>query len=415
MENRDRGDRRIDDGVSSTVQAVSRLADGRIGVLRGKLGARRPPDLGCAPNVVVIRAHQGTIVMGSSSDQLPPPSPLAPPGDQPAGGAYAELFREVRSAGLMDRRRGYYLARITAAAVLFAGAVTAFVMIGDSWWQLFTAAVFAVFFVQFGFIGHDAGHGQIFAGRRGNDVVGYLHGDLLIGLGYGWWVGKHNAHHANPNHEERDPDVNLGHPRLHHRPVRRARAGPGGPVHHPSPGRSVLPSPVPRGPGPARVGRPVPRDPPGPGPRLEIVLLAVHATVYLGAIFLVLSPGKAILFIVVQQGLFGLYLGCSFAPGHKGMPMPTSTDKLDPVRRQVLTSRNIRGGPIVDVVLGGLNYQIEHHLFPADAPAEPASRAADGPRVLRPARDPLHRDEPVRFLCPRAGPSPRGEPPARSP
>jgi len=31
----------------------------------------------------------------------------------------------------------------------------------------------------------------------------------------------------------------------------------------------------------------------------------------------------------------------------------------------VLTSRNVRGGRFVDLLLGGLNYQIEHHLFPA--------------------------------------------------
>jgi fatty acid desaturase len=30
----------------------------------------------------------------------------------------------------------------------------------------------------------------------------------------------------------------------------------------------------------------------------------------------------------------------------------------------VLTSRNINGGPITDYMMSGLNYQIEHHLFP---------------------------------------------------
>ena len=38
---------------------------------------------------------------------------------------------------------------------------------------------------------------------------------------------------------------------------------------------------------------------------------------------------------------------------------------LDFLRRQVLTSRNVRGGWLVDTLLGGLNYQIEHHLFPS--------------------------------------------------
>jgi fatty acid desaturase len=66
----------------------------------------------------------------------------------------------------------------------------------------------------------------------------------------------------------------------------------------------------------------------------------------------------------VHPGLFGLYLGCSFAPNHKGMPILREADELDFLRRQVLTSRNVAGSRLVDFVLGGLNYQIEHHLFP---------------------------------------------------
>ena len=71
------------------------------------------------------------------------------------------------------------------------------------------------------------------------------------------------------------------------------------------------------------------------------------------------------MFILVQQGLFGLYLGASFAPNHKGMPILDATDRSDFLRRQVLTSRNVRGGWLTDLALGGLNYQIEHHLFPS--------------------------------------------------
>jgi fatty acid desaturase len=80
---------------------------------------------------------------------------------------------------------------------------------------------------------------------------------------------------------------------------------------------------------------------------------------------LVLSPVRAIAFIAVQQGLFGLYLGCAFAPNHKGMPVLSEQDNLDFLRRQVLTSRNVSGGWLVESLLGGLNYQIEHHLFPS--------------------------------------------------
>src|SRR5690606_42127125 len=38
--------------------------------------------------------------------------------------------------------------------------------------------------------------------------------------------------------------------------------------------------------------------------------------------------------------------------------------KLACLRKQVLTSRNVRGRWSTDIALGGLNYQIEQHLFP---------------------------------------------------
>src|SRR3712207_8995744 len=47
------------------------------------------------------------------------------------------------------------------------------------------------------------------------------------------------------------------------------------------------------------------------------------------------------------------------------MPTLTEADQLDFLRRQVLTSRNVAGSRLVDFALGGLNYQIEHHLFPS--------------------------------------------------
>jgi fatty acid desaturase len=91
---------------------------------------------------------------------------------------------------------------------------------------------------------------------------------------------------------------------------------------------------------------------------VETILMAVHVGGYLTAVFWVLSPFQAVCFLIVQQGLFGVYLGCSFAPNHKGMPIFAKNEKIDYLRRQVLTSRNIRGGPLTDWVFGGLNYQI---------------------------------------------------------
>ena len=65
--------------------------------------------------------------------------------------------------------------------------------------------------------------------------------------------------------------------------------------------------------------------------------------------------------------------------------MPTAEDELDFLRKQVLTSRNVRGGRLVDIALGGLNYQIEHHLFP-NMPRANLRRAQPIVRATAPSR-----------------------------
>jgi fatty acid desaturase len=97
---------------------------------------------------------------------------------------------------------------------------------------------------------------------------------------------------------------------------------------------------------------------------VELLMLAVHTAAYLGALLLIMSPLTALVFVAIHQGAWGLYMGCSFAPNHKGMPIIGAEEDLDYLRRQVLTSRNVHGGWFTDLLLGGLNYQIEHHLFP---------------------------------------------------
>jgi fatty acid desaturase len=99
--------------------------------------------------------------------------------------------------------------------------------------------------------------------------------------------------------------------------------------------------------------------------RAEAIGLTLHAAFYIALLLIVMSPEKAVAFAAVHQAVWGIYMGCTFAPNHKGMPIIAAGEKIDYLRRQVLTSRNVRGGVFIDLALGGLNYQIEHHLFPS--------------------------------------------------
>ncbi|MCA1647304.1 MAG: fatty acid desaturase [Chloroflexi bacterium] len=69
-----------------------------------------------------------------------------------------------------------------------------------------------------------------------------------------------------------------------------------------------------------------------------------------------------------HHALTGLYMASIFAPNHKGMPLlGASQGPPNFFREQTLTARNVRGGVLVNLIYGGLNYQIEHHLFPTMA------------------------------------------------
>ena len=288
---------------------------------------------------------------------------MTPAPDLPRGSDYAALSRQVREAGLLDRRPRYYAWKIalTAAALVLGWAV--FAAIGNSWWQLADAAFLAAVFAQFGFLGHDAGHSQVFRTRRANAVLGLACGNLGAGVSYDWWTGKHNRHHAHPNTEGADPDIAIG--ALAFSPASAQAARGIQRLIFRYQGYLVIPMLFLEA---LSLHASSIRRMTGPGCRhraWEAALLGTHFTACLGAVFLVLPPVKALTFIAVQQGLLGFYLGCSFAPNHKGMPILAASDKTDFLRRQVLTARNVRGGWLTDFALGGLNYQIEHHLFPS--------------------------------------------------
>ncbi|MDX6355409.1 MAG: hypothetical protein QOF98_2312, partial [Streptomyces sp.] len=266
-------------------------------------------------------------------------------------------------SGLLKRRPGYYVARIGGVVGLYAAAWVAFAFIGDSWWQLLTAAALGVLYSQVALVAHDIAHRQVFRLRRPTEIAGRLVGNLGVGMSYGWWQDKHTRHHANPNHEELDPDVD---PEILVWSTDQARNARG--VARWIGGHQAFwffPLLTLEGMNLHVAGVRALFRPTFKRRGMEGALLGLHIVAYLAALFLVLSPGKALVFLAVHQALFGVYMGCTFAPNHKGMPTLTGNDRPDFLRRQVLTSRNVRGGMMVDIALGGLNYQIEHHLFPS--------------------------------------------------
>jgi fatty acid desaturase len=287
---------------------------------------------------------------------------------------YQQLTQAVNDAGLLERRRGFYWSMIIASVLAVVAILVGVVQLGDTWIQLVLAALLGVVLAQFGFLGHEAAHQQVFQSPGWNRWVGRILAGPFTGLSYGWWMDKHNRHHANPNQVGEDPDIESRvlafTPEASDRRTGLAAAlakrqgffflplllFEGWHLHIASI-RTLITKPVMRQRWP------------------ELAFLVVRHTAYVVFLFVVLPPGLAAAFLAVQVAVFGFVLGGAFAPNHIGMPTVANTAEIDFLRRQVLMSRNVRGGFLIHFFMGGLEYQIEHHLFPsAPRPNLPAIR-----------------------------------------
>ncbi|MFD7091912.1 fatty acid desaturase family protein [Streptomyces sp. NPDC059892] len=302
-------------------------------------------------------------------------SPLAEPIPDPAvgragGSDFTPLLRTVKEQGLLERRVAWYARGITVNFLFLAAIVAGMVLLGSSWWTLLLAPPLAVVSARMAFVGHDAGHAQITADRSRGRVIQLVHANLMLGMSQEWWNDKHNRHHANPNHIDKDPDVAADilvftqHQTAGRTGLRRWLTRHQAWLFFPLTTlegialkvygfQAVFSRGDDRMPARRRV--------------TEGALLAAHVVAYVTLLLTTMSVGQAVVFAVINQMLLGLHLGMAFAPNHKGMEMPDpeNSEGWGHLRRQVLTSRNVRGGLLTDWFLGGLNYQIEHHLFPS--------------------------------------------------
>ena len=293
----------------------------------------------------------------------PLPSDSRPPYDaSPA--AYRRLRRAVVERGLLERRYGYYAGRISLSFAFVAAAVGWAFVVPAGWiWSVLVTLALGFGFAQVAMVGHDSGHHAIFKRARPNWTMGQIAFSLTLGLSFWYWRNRHNQHHVETNDEADDPDLAGG--GLFTLSEREAAETTGlrryvvmyqAYLFWPAVVLALsvfiraegLWFAVTRLRGRRRV--------------VELGLLALHAVLWSLPV-LVLGWGWLAVY-VGGQVVAGAYLSMIIAPNHKGMPVWAAGQKLTFLERQVISTRNITPDPLTDFLFGGLNYQIEHHLFP---------------------------------------------------
>lgn len=278
--------------------------------------------------------------------------------------AYKHVSQVVKETGLLRRTPWFYGLVGLGIVLALGGAVTGFILLGDSWFQLLIAGALGIILTQAAFLAHEAAHRQVLASGPANFRLARILAAGVVGISYSWWDSKHTRHHGNPNQVGKDPDIQvdtisfletdaaksrglirlitrkqgwLFFPLLTLEGINLHYLG----IKHLATGKKVK------------------------GRWTELALIAARFAIVVIPVFLLLPLGMAFAFMGVQLAVFGVYMGASFAPNHKGMPIIDPSARLDFFSKQVRTSRNIRGGWWATWFMGGLNYQVEHHLFPS--------------------------------------------------
>jgi fatty acid desaturase len=281
-----------------------------------------------------------------------------------SGADYAELRRTIIAAGLLKRSYVFYLFRSATCFALLGLAIALLFLLPASFgWTVLATLMLGFSVVQVALIGHDAGHLEVFRESRKNWALGQLCWTLTVGVGFWYWNDRHNRHHGRTNDVDEDPDIQ---------------------------GSGLLAPNFTEHEGDASHGwRRILRYQPvlillallsldfvfrvegtlfalrrlrGARRCFETALLLLNVLLWTTLMTILSWRGLGI--FLGSSAVASLYLTAIIAPNHKGMPVWAKGAKLSFLERQVLSSRNVTSHPVWDYLFGGLNYQIEHHLFP---------------------------------------------------
>ncbi|KAI8093016.1 delta-6 fatty acid desaturase [Halteromyces radiatus] len=312
----------------------------------------------------------------------------------PKSEAFANDIRQLRDQleqqGYFEASKLFYLYKMVSTLGLCFVSMIILYLYGrqSSLAIVISAFLLGVFWQQCGWLSHDFGHHQVFTQRVWNDMVLIFLGNFCQGFALSWWKNKHNTHHASTNISGHDPDIDTAPILLWDEYASanyyealggKQEKGSGGMIN-----RFFAENVLPHQTryfffvlGFARASW-----------ALQSLLhifrlgainkstsLRIYETVCLilhwGLFILVTiqwidSLRNRILFFVLSQSISGYMLAIVFALNHNGMPVISQeqAESLAFFEIQVITGRDVKMGCLGDWFMGGLNYQIEHHVFP---------------------------------------------------
>jgi acyl-lipid Delta6-acetylenase / acyl-lipid (9-3)-desaturase len=312
---------------------------------------------------------------------------------------YRDLRSKLVMMGMFKSNKLFYVYKFFSNMSLWATAMAMVFYSDKVAVHIAAALLLGLFFQQCGWLAHDYLHHQVFAQRKYGDLAGIFWGNLMQGYSVQWWKNKHNGHHAVPNlhstsalSQDGDPDIDtmplLAWSLKQAQSYRELNQGKdSSAVKFLIQNQALFYFPIlllariswlnesfkiAYGLGAASENAALEMKKKGlQYPFLEKAAIALHY-VWVAAVssgYGRFSLPYAVAFFMIMTCSCGLLLAIVFGLGHNGMATYDAVTRPDFWKLQVTTTRNITGGhgipqAFVDWFCGGLQYQVDHHLFP---------------------------------------------------
>jgi fatty acid desaturase len=271
----------------------------------------------------------------------------------------AELRRRLSAVGFFGSSDGFYLRKLALLFVLFALTFAGALRLAGAL-RVACDLVLGLWVVQLGIIGHDAGHRAVNQRAWLNDLIGHISLTVTSGLAFAYFRHRHDLHHRYSQDPALDPDMQFDVVYSVHAEGAAQKRGlarrmlrfqalyfwPVATLYSYSLRWDSAVFAVKR------------RD----LMAVDRWLLVVHYLLWLVLPSLWVGPRVAAFNYVVSSAVIAVLLTALFSINHIGLPTTVSGGGW--VAQQAGTSRNIGNPPRFDWFFGGLNFQIEHHLFP---------------------------------------------------
>jgi fatty acid desaturase len=215
--------------------------------------------------------------------------------------------------------------------------------------------------VQGAYLAHEVAHGAIMKNKLASVILGQLFMTVWVGYCYNYFRRSHNLHHYHSNEDGCDPDTEANLVAVHGRSAQEKR----GFYRFTTAYQTII---IPflyllwafdlKIDSIAYTLRNWRRN------QIDLAVFVLHVLLWFLVPVLFLRWEDVIINYIIWTMLTGVYFGLTVTVNHTAMQILSADHKLSFFEQQVVTSRNISGHVAMDLIFAGMNWQIEHHLFP---------------------------------------------------